>query len=603
MRHNIYIEPDEEITNIIDKLRKSPEKEIAIVAPKGSILLQSLVNLRILKKESKKAKISLDIITSDSVGKNLAIQAGLPVFKSLKDKKPITPEIEKPQEEEIIKADSTSADTQDLEVSYYNKDSEQGEEEKPQFSSKKITPEDEKSLNDDKDSQSIAQEEVDDTEEEDIVENTGFIAKTASQIHSREKEEAKSIITQISDNDQIESQPEIQTPIKTTPFKKISEQRIRKRAIIIGIFIFGVFAIFGAGITILPRTTISVVVKTEDYAKKIPIVIYADQSSVLDSAEEAYIIGKAVTVEATSEGEATATGKKDVGTKASGDVTVYNGWDTLSHSYNSGTKLTSSGKTFLAKSAFTVPGATLSQGSISPGKVTVSVEALESGESYNIDAGKFVIVGAPDKIYGQITESLSGGTTKQLTIVSEADLEKAKEEYSEKLKTTLLEKIKTENSQSVILEKALQVELSETTASEKVGNEVERFNYKIIGKGKLLVFDYQPAIDKAISLAKKEFSEGKTIKTDESKKIAIEVGGTNFSDSSLPVEIDLQGKIIPSFDQDALLQSLVFKSDSDTDKIIKQKIPSSEEIKIYHSPGFWKKNAILKSNIKIELQN
>ena len=52
----IYLESDEEITSVVDRLRKSEAKEIILVIPKGTALLQSIVNLKLLKKEAEKLK-------------------------------------------------------------------------------------------------------------------------------------------------------------------------------------------------------------------------------------------------------------------------------------------------------------------------------------------------------------------------------------------------------------------------------------------------------------------------------------------------------------------------------------------------------------------
>ena len=45
----IYIDVDDEITSIISKLQESSGKIVALVLPKRAVVLQSIVNLKLLK--------------------------------------------------------------------------------------------------------------------------------------------------------------------------------------------------------------------------------------------------------------------------------------------------------------------------------------------------------------------------------------------------------------------------------------------------------------------------------------------------------------------------------------------------------------------------
>src|SRR4030065_2427360 len=77
MHKTLYIDIDEEITSIIDRVRKTDAREIIIVAPKNAMLLQSIVNLKLLKKETDRRKSELLIITQDKIGKKLIEKAGI----------------------------------------------------------------------------------------------------------------------------------------------------------------------------------------------------------------------------------------------------------------------------------------------------------------------------------------------------------------------------------------------------------------------------------------------------------------------------------------------------------------------------------------------
>src|SRR3990167_8151740 len=64
-KETVYIDVDDEITTIIDKVENSSEKIVALVLPKRASVLQSTVNMRLLKRSAQKAKKTVD---TDSTG-------------------------------------------------------------------------------------------------------------------------------------------------------------------------------------------------------------------------------------------------------------------------------------------------------------------------------------------------------------------------------------------------------------------------------------------------------------------------------------------------------------------------------------------------------
>ncbi|MEK7548778.1 MAG: hypothetical protein AAB499_02680, partial [Patescibacteria group bacterium] len=79
----LYLEPDEEITTVIEKLAAISDRQVAVVVPKNSPLFQSLVNLKLLVKEANRLDKKVAIISSDKIGARLAATVGLAVYASL----------------------------------------------------------------------------------------------------------------------------------------------------------------------------------------------------------------------------------------------------------------------------------------------------------------------------------------------------------------------------------------------------------------------------------------------------------------------------------------------------------------------------------------
>src|SRR3990167_6552833 len=102
----IYLESDEEITSVIDKLKGSKAPRVALVVPRGATLLQSVVNLKLLSKEAAILAKEISLVTSDKIGRNLAAQVGLTVYDSIRDKRPVfQPPALEPRSEEVIEID------------------------------------------------------------------------------------------------------------------------------------------------------------------------------------------------------------------------------------------------------------------------------------------------------------------------------------------------------------------------------------------------------------------------------------------------------------------------------------------------------------------
>ncbi|HET7827321.1 MAG TPA: hypothetical protein VFK97_00440, partial [Candidatus Saccharimonadales bacterium] len=106
----IYIDVDDEITSIIDKVENAKEKVVALVLPKRAASLQSIVNMKLLKRSADQVDKSPVLITSEAALLPLAGAAGLYVSKNLQS----PPEVpHAPAGAAMPKADDASVETLD----------------------------------------------------------------------------------------------------------------------------------------------------------------------------------------------------------------------------------------------------------------------------------------------------------------------------------------------------------------------------------------------------------------------------------------------------------------------------------------------------------
>ncbi len=85
-KDTIYIDVDDEITGIIDKVHGSDGKVVALVLPKRASVFQSIVNMKLLKRAADSSKKHLVLITSEAGLLPLAGVAGVHVAKTLTSK-------------------------------------------------------------------------------------------------------------------------------------------------------------------------------------------------------------------------------------------------------------------------------------------------------------------------------------------------------------------------------------------------------------------------------------------------------------------------------------------------------------------------------------
>lgn len=98
----IYIDTEDDITNIIHKVKESDGKVVALVPPKRIGAIQSAVNLKLVHRAAEQANKHLVVVTNNPALTALAGSAGIPVAKNLQSKPELPVVDEVAPEEEII---------------------------------------------------------------------------------------------------------------------------------------------------------------------------------------------------------------------------------------------------------------------------------------------------------------------------------------------------------------------------------------------------------------------------------------------------------------------------------------------------------------------
>lgn len=362
----IYIDVDDEITAVIDKLQQSNSKIVALVLPKRAAVFQSVVNMRLLKRSADNAKKNIVLITSEAGLLPLAGVAGLHVAKTPQSKPTIPDAPAAIQASDVIE-DATS-----------------GTEVQPDAS---VTPPD-----------------------DDVIEVDNDSLETP-------------VVTKQSFNKKL----------RVPNFDSFRTRLVIGSVALVLLIVGWVFATM-----ILPKSTVLVKTDITEVAANV-IVTTGPSITALDEASN-FVPGLLKEHKKTDTQKAPATGKKDVGTKASGDVT-------LSLTDCSKEQVTVPAGTTVSAGIFNfVTQVDVSMQSVKIGPncrnsdfkdistAKVKVVAQNAGDSYNLSSRNYTVSGFSN--VSGAGSAMSGGTSKVITVVSQQDIDSLKQKVVDSLSAT-----------------------------------------------------------------------------------------------------------------------------------------------------------------------
>jgi len=462
MHQTFYVDVDEEVSSVINRLRKSTSQYNILAVAQQSLILQSSVSLKLIKKEMDMLKKKVMVITQDEHGLAMAKKVGFPIRKTIG-------EIKKNQISEV----SQSTDILKQE--------------------NKITPSERNRLKNLGDKEFIA---VDET--------------TIEKVVGREKTEKN----RIEKKDKYDKKPEFNlNKSKDEEFdslfvEKIGEEEIPKKNKNIAkgagkflwtFFVVGIILLVGIfAYLFFPKAEISITPK--NIQKNINLTVEAQKTFPEGDSLSNVIRLKSFLVE---EDEVfsfsfDATGQKSsANKKARGTVTIYNNFSEASQILVATTRfLSEDGKLFRLTKSITVPGMKTENEKKVSGEIEAKVIADQSGEKYNIDSTTFKIPGFEggpkyDKFSAKSKEKMKGGGESEsvLKSVSQTDIDNAEKEVLEKVKSQLAQKIKEQvGNENIFSEDAIEYEILDYASFPELGAIADNFEYQIKVRAKYLTF-------------------------------------------------------------------------------------------------------------------
>ncbi len=412
----IYIEPSDDITDVLSKLKNSDKKVVAIVPPKKPSVFLSSINVKLIARTAKAEKKAVVLVSTDDSLVKLAMGANLPVASSLKSR-PVLPgeepkaveAKEKPEEE---KAELEPEDEED--------------EEEPEKEPEEDEDENEDEDNDEKDDEEDDEDDDEETEEDEPEEEKAEPKKAekASKKEKTKKKKAKG-----------EAVPGIKGWIAEHKAWVVFGSLA---VVLIGVFLFWAFKI-------APNVKVKISVRTSS-ANFSESIKFATQPADEDADNGVFYLHEEK-LEKEQTVKFTATGKKDMGEMASGQVNLIAYFlEPGSVSVPAGTKLSHGDFEYVTTDAVVIAGparrtasafkATCDNYSDDEFQIGIdycqvsavaNVRAVAPGEDYNLSATSDGWHSSYNGVSVTGRTDITGGTSKIITVVQQSDIDLALE--------------------------------------------------------------------------------------------------------------------------------------------------------------------------------
>lgn len=610
MHQTLYIDIDEEITSIVERLRHSKAHEIIMVVPKRALLIQSIVNLRLLKKEAENLSLQLMIVTQDKLGKILVEKAGILVQQKLDDSLG--------EDLEAMDADSDYYKTPSQELAYSETESldsrNKGEDRLTKIGSDNFF--DERKINfSAPPTPATIKPKVEETEEKlinkELVTGVSMDVKTRSNkldmvrsyvpLPANPAPDTAKIKLEMNNNNL--SADDWQDPQKRKLEKFFyshsqdsslgkpdndnfwnqetslsTSQSNKGKKLILLLAVVLILALSGGALYFfLPKAVIALTIKVKSKAQDCE-VMGSTTATAIDY-EKGIIPAKLLSITEEISRDFTTTGSKSLSNqKAHGKITIYNEYNSSSQPLVATTRfMTEDGKIFRLVKGVTVPGMNGGES----GKIEAEVVADQAGDDYNINPTKFSIPGFKDsgsekyaKFYGQSSSPMTGGGkgdgSSDTKAISDTDIANAKNSLVKDIDAALLQKVKDSAGEGVVvLEESINKEEPTYKLSNVTGEVADSFNVTLSQKVEVLVFkedDLRSLVNSIIAR-----SGGGKVKMDGSS-LSLEYGKLepDFKTGILNIKVHGDGQINPDINMDEFKKNILGKTNEEFETFLDQ---------------------------------
>ncbi|EKE24982.1 MAG: hypothetical protein ACD_5C00338G0003 [uncultured bacterium] len=634
MHQTFYIDVDEEMSSVIDRLNKSMSMENYFVVPKRALFLQSIVNLKILKREADKMSKRVIIVTQDETVISMAERSGIEIRESLESVES-APEAYMDEMEEESEMDSDEEIEEEFEKKIQVNDDKQKR-------LKNIGSVEYYQSGNDNNNQLAATLKG--------VKQATAMKAIKNQAKNLKKRPEKIVLQKVAKPSSLKSDTRVNSvghtkvakstlkstnnsifkndldPHKAQTLEKLfagfenheSPEKNRNKNIGSGkvkkvftlFMLLCVFVFLGlAAYLFVPSAKI--IINADVNKKKVDTEIAALADVVLNEKNiPLRVIDKENQVSISYEVKGVS---EAVGKKAKGKVIIHNVYSSESQTLVATTRLEAeNGKIFRLVKNVIVPGSSTVNGEIKPGVIQAEIVADQAGSEFNMESSKFTVpgfAGGPkfDKFYALSDLAIVGGSSEGESqsvarLVTQADLDNAKQKAEAAFKEEMIQELKGDLSKNEIsLEQAQKVSIIKSSTISKVGSVTDSIEWVVSGSAKALVFNEEDVKKVVLSLANDNNEKTGKVKNEISK---IDYGSVepDFDKSSLRIRVYCEVTSVPVVNTDQIKNELLGKSDSQVADVLR-KYSFIKSANVEFSPSFMTRIPTYDSRVNIEVIN
>ncbi len=335
---------------------------------------------------------------------------------------------------------------------------------------------------------------------------------------------------------------------------------INKIAAVASISIF--LAVFGliTAAKRLPRATLRLTFQSQNLNQKVRVTV--DPTAPGVDPDNAVLPASTITVSKSGQKIASTTGKKTVGDRAKGEVTIYNRRTDGGKTFSTGTVISAEKLEFTLDSETSVASASAGADySIVPGKAKATVTARDFGSESNLAAGsEFQINSFSKSTYvAKNDTALAGGTKRDIRVASAKDLSDLKKNLLDELKSQTAEDIQSQQKDRQVFPETLSVEAENEKYSASAGDEAESINLELTAKVTALAIEKQNLQNLLSALLRDTIPSGFNLALDDLK---ISIENIEPQDKAVSFDAVVTAKLSPAVDRTEIVKTILGKRPS-----------------------------------------
>lgn len=354
------------------------------------------------------------------------------------------------------------------------------------------------------------------------------------------------------------------------------------------------FGVYSAVRWFVPHAKIILRTIPKSIETKVNLTI--DPEATQPDADKKTVPGKKLEKSITGEKVAAVTGKKKVGDPAKGTVTVYNKMTSI-RSLKKGTRLASGSLQFTLDTDISVASASESLGGSTYGKATAAVTAVAIGPESNMPANSmFTFKDYDASAVNAVNEAaLTGGTSKEVTVVSRADLDA----LVKSLTAELVERAKgdlaaTVNGKEKLVDQTVKTEVKEKSFVEELDQEAKELHGKATVKVTGISYNEDDIIRLLSDIIEKDVPAGYR---KDANRTTVDISDVSVKkDGKLAITASIKTVAQPAIDTEEIRRLVAGKKVDDIKDIFGNRFTGIAEVIPSVQPDVWKNNVPANKN-------